>query len=160
MRANPVTAALAVIALAYGSASTVACQRSNKNATPTAQTQTATAAQAVNQPMTVTGCLRAGDASETFVLTASETKDGTSPATYMLAANNGVNLRDNVGKHVEVTGVLSTEQQVSTTSPATAPRNKPTGTSGTPTISTQTQLDMRRLEVNSLTKLGDSCDKK
>jgi hypothetical protein len=160
MRANPVTTALSIIALAYGGASMMACQRSSKNATPTAQMQTATPPQAVNQPMAVTGCLRAGDASDTFVLTSSETKDGTSPATYMLVARNGVNLRDNVGNHVEVTGVLSTEQQVSTTTPSTAPQNKPTGTSGTPTISTQTQLDMRRLDVSSVNKLGDRCGKK
>ncbi len=160
MRANSLIIGLSITALAYGAGSTTACRRSNKNAPPTAQVQTQTPPQAVNQPVTVTGCLRAGEASDTYVLTTSETKDGMSPATYVLASNNGVNLRDNVGNRVEVTGVLSTEQQVSTTSPATSPRNKPTGTSGTPTISTQTQLDMRRLEVSSVNKLADRCDKK
>jgi hypothetical protein len=110
--------------------------------------------------VTVTGCLRAGDASDTFVLTASETKDGVTPATYLLVPNSSVNLRENVGNRVEVSGVLSTQQQVSTTTPATAPRNKPTGTSGTPTVQTQTQLDMRRLDVSSVNRLGDGCDKK
>ncbi len=160
MRTNSLTAALSILALAYGGVSTVACQRSDKSAPPTAQIQAQTPPQPVNQPMTVTGCLRAGEASDTFVLTASETKDGTTPATYVLVSNPGVNLRDNVGNHVSVTGVLSTEQRVATTTPPTAPQNKPTGTSGTPAVSTQTQLDMRKLEVSSVSKLGDRCDKK
>jgi len=160
MRANSVTAALSVIAIAFGAASTTGCKRSDKNAAPVAQIQTETPPQTVNQPLTVTGCLRAGDASDTFVLTTSDTKDGVTPATYLLVAHNSVNLRDNVGNRVEVSGVLSTQQQVSTTTPASAPQNKPTGTSGTPTVQTQTQLDMRRLEVSSVNRLGERCDKK
>jgi hypothetical protein len=160
MRANSLTAGLSVIALALGSISTGACKRSNKNATPVAQIQTQTPPQTVNQPVTVTGCLRAGDAGDTFVLTASETKDGAAPATYLLASTDGVNLRDNVGKRVEVSGILRTEQQVSTTSPSVPPRNKPTGTSGTPEVQTQTQLDMRRLDVSTLNHVMERCDKK
>jgi len=110
--------------------------------------------------VTVTGCLRAGDASDTFVLTASETKDGTTPATYVLSSrDNGVNLRDNIGERVEVTGVLSTEQRVSTMTPAAPPANNPTGTSGTPTVATQAQLDVRHLAVNSMNRIGGHCDK-
>jgi hypothetical protein len=160
MRTNSLTAGISIIAVTFGAAWTVACQRSNKNAPPSAQIQTQTPPQTVNQPLTVTGCLRAGDASDTYVLTTSETKDGTTPATYLLVASNGANLRDNVGNRVEVSGVLSTQQAVSTVTPPTAPQNKPTGTGGTPTVETQTQLDMRRLEVNSLNRVAEHCDTK
>ena len=160
MRANSLTAGLSITALAFGAISTASCKRSDKNTTPVAQIQTQTPPQTVNQPLTVTGCLRAGEASDTYVLTTSETKDGATPATYLLAANEGVNLRDNVGNRVEVTGVLSTQQEISTVTPPAAPRNKPTGTSGTPAVETQTQLDMRRMEVSSLNRVGEHCDMK
>jgi hypothetical protein len=159
MRAHSTTAGVFIVALVFGAVSTGACQRSNKNAAPTAQIQTQTPPQTINQPLTVTGCLRAGDASETYVLTASETKDGTTPATYLLVANDNVNLRDNVGNRVQVSGILNTQQEVSTVTPSTPPKNKPTGTSGTPTVQTQTELDMRRLEVSSLNRVGEHCDR-
>ena len=57
MRANPVTTILSIVTLTYGGISTIACQRSNKNAAPAAQIQTQSAPQTVNQPVTVTGCL-------------------------------------------------------------------------------------------------------
>jgi hypothetical protein len=155
---NSLTAGLCIVAVASGSA---ACRSNKKNTTPVAQIQTQTPPQAVNTPVTVTGCLRAGEASDTFVLTTSETKDGATPATYVLAAGkSGVNLRDNIGERVEVTGVLSTEQQVSTTTLPAPAANKPTGTAGTPTVQTQAQLDMRSLEVNSMSRIGGHCDAK
>ena len=156
MRAISLTAGFTIIAVAAFSGG---CKRSDKNTAPVAQIQTQTPAQAVNQPLTVTGCLRAGEASDTYVLTSSETKDGTTPATYLLVATSGVNLGENVGNRVEVAGTVSTQQQVSTVTPAVPAQNKPTGTAGTPTVQTQTQLDMRRMEVNSLNRLGDRCDK-
>lgn len=160
MHANSLTASLSILVIAYGGVSATACRRSDRNTTPVAQVQTQTPVQAVNQPMTVTGCLRAGEAAETFVLTTSERKDGTTPATYLLVSSNtAVNLRDNVGHRVEVSGNLSAEQQTLTVSPPAPARNKPTGTSGTPTVATQTQLDLRRLEVDNVRSLGDRCDR-
>jgi hypothetical protein len=157
MGRNPLAAGLCIVAVAYSAA---AC-RSKNNTTPVAQIQTQTPPQTLNQPITVTGCLRAGDASDTFVLTTSETKDGTTPATYMLASRDtGVNLRDNIGERVEVTGVLNTQQQVSTATPAAPPANKPTGTAGKPSVETQASLDMRRLTVNSVNRLGARCETK
>lgn len=160
MRASSLTAALTILAVAYGGASTAGCKRSNKNGTPVAQIQTQTPAQPVNQPTTVTGCLRAGDASDTYVLTTSETQNGATPSTYLLVSTGGANLRDNVGHEVQVSGVVSTQQAVSTVTPATPPANKPAGTSGKPSVETQTQLDMRRLEVSSLNSMSDKCETK
>jgi hypothetical protein len=159
MRARSLTA-LTILAIVYGGASTAACKRSNKNGTPVAQIQTQTPPQAVNQSTTVTGCLRAGDASDTYVLTTSETQNGATPATYLLVSTNGANFRDNIGHEVQVSGVLSTEQAVSTVTPASPPANKPAGTSGKPAVETQTQLDMRRLEVSSLNSMSDKCQTK
>jgi hypothetical protein len=158
MGRNPLTTGLCIVAVAYGAA---ACRSHKKDTTPVAQMQTQTPPQTVNEPVTVTGCLRAGDASDTFVLTASETKDGETPATYVVVSNNnGVNLRDNVGERVELTGVLRTQQQVSTTTAPAPPANKPTGTAGTPTVQTQAQLDMRRIDVNSVNRVGGHCNAK
>jgi hypothetical protein len=149
-----------MLAVACG-ASTAACRRSNNETPPVAQIQSQTPPQAVNQPVTLTGCLRAGEASDTFVLTASQTKDGETPATYLLVSkDSGVNFRENVGERVEITGVVTTQQQVSTMTPPAPPANKPTGTAGTPTVETQAKLEMRRLEVNSVNRLGAHCDTK
>jgi hypothetical protein len=157
MRAKSLTTCLSILAIAYGGAT--ACRRSDRKTVPAAQVQTQSPAQAINQPMTVTGCLRAGEGSDTFVLTTSQRKDGASAATYVLVANEGVNLRDNVGHRVEVNGVLSAQQETSTVTSPAPPQNKPTGTGGTPAIQTQTELDMRRFEVRSVSPLGDRCDR-
>lgn len=168
MRANVLTTTLSLVAIAYAGVSATACKRSDRAATPAPQVQTQTPVRDINQPMTVTGCLRAGEASDTFVLTSSEQKDGMTPSTYLLISNNDANnnasFRDNVGKRVEISGTLSTEQQTSALTPAeparNSARNKPTGTSGTPTVESQTQVDMRQFQVSSLRSLGERCDKK
>jgi hypothetical protein len=102
--------------------------------------------------MTVTGCLRAGEAAETFVLTTS----GTDVATYNLVGVEGVNLHDHTGKQVEVNGVLVAQQQ--TASRAAAPADdKATGTAGTPSVETRTTVDIRQIEVNSIRRTGGDC---
>jgi len=160
MRANSLSAALSILAIAAVGASTAGCKRSNKNSTPVAQIQTQTPAEPVNQPTTVIGCLRAGESADTYVLTASQAQDGSTPATYVLFAADGVNLRDNVGHQVQVSGVVSSQQAVSTITPTTPPANKAEGTSGKPAVQTQTELEMRRFDVSSLNKMSDHCDTK
>jgi hypothetical protein len=135
------------------------CSRSDKKATPVAQTKTDQAAEPARQPVTLSGCVRAGESSDTFVLTTSATTDGTAPATYQLAsASGGVDFRDQIGKRVEVSGVVRSQQhsEIHATGPAA---NKPTGTSGTPNVDTTTELDINHLDVSSLKPLADRCDK-
>jgi hypothetical protein len=48
---------------------TAACNSQKDAAAPSAQIQSNSATQAANAPESVTGCLRAGDAPDTFVLT-------------------------------------------------------------------------------------------
>lgn len=135
-----------------------ACKRAERPAAPVAETQ-ATTSQTTNQPVTVSGCLRAGDAADTYVLTASQTAQGATPATYQLvAANGGETLRDQVGKQVEVTGTVRAEQRTQTVAAAPA-ENKATGTSGTPAVETRTDLDIKRLDVTSVKPLDGRCEK-
>ncbi|HEX6972869.1 MAG TPA: hypothetical protein VF147_00625 [Vicinamibacterales bacterium] len=148
----------ALLAATFGA---TACNReakADKDAAPTAQIATETPAQPINQPTTVEGCLRAGEGGTTFVLTAAQSETGSQPATYALTGSGGVNLGDHVGERVSVSGILASQQQASTETPATA--SKPTGTGGTPTVRTETDLTVRHLDVSSVKSLGERCDTK
>ena len=135
------------------------CSRSGseqKNV-PAAEVQTRQPAQSVNKPLTVSGCMRAGEAADTFVLTTSATADGQAPATYQLAGASGVNLRDQIGNRVEVSGVVRTQQE--SQSHASGPAaNAPTGTSGTPRVDTTTEVDIKHLDVSNVRPLGQKCE--
>jgi hypothetical protein len=141
------------------SAATLAGGCSREEAQPPAaqvQSQTATP---LNAPESVTGCLRAGDAADTFVLTTSQTDDGRPPSTYQVIGTSGVNLADHVGHRVAITGIVR-EQQTATTATTAAPAtDKPQGTSGTPQVQTTATLQMRRMEVSSVGRAAGDCDK-
>jgi hypothetical protein len=133
--------------------------RDREPAVPPAQAQTATT-QPANQPTTVTGCLRAGEAENTFVLTTAKTVDGAPTATYHLAGSAGVNLLDHIDRRVEVSGVIDQQSQIATREPA-QPAEKATGTGGTaanPTVQTGTELAIKRLEVSSVKRVGGDCE--
>jgi len=104
----------------------------------------------------VAGCLRSGAAEDTFVLTTT-TPDAAKPATYNLNASAEVNLRQYVGQQVEVSGTIRSEQQVTSSSGVT-PEKAAKGTSGTPTVETQTDLDVRQLDVSSVRPTGGKCE--
>jgi hypothetical protein len=135
-------------------AALTACNR--KEPQPAAETQTATPVQTANTPTTVTGCLRAGDASDTFVLTAARAATGEQTATYQLYPEQGVQLADHIGHQVVVTGVLRAQQEVQSRS-TTEPAGKPTGTGGTPTVSTATALDIKQLNVQQVRPTAEKC---
>jgi hypothetical protein len=107
-------------------------------------------------PTTVTGCLRSGNAEDTFVLT-TKVPDSANAATYNLNANAQVNLRQYIGQEVEVSGTTRSEQQVTSSSGAT-PQKPVKGTSGTPTVETKTEVDVRQLDVNSVRPTGQKCE--
>ena len=147
------SALLAVFAVA-------GCNRSEQATTPVAESQTQHPVQPANTPLTVSGCLRGGDAADTFVLTTSGAAigDSTASATYQLAGGTGVNLRDHIGRRIEVNGVLRAQQQ--TESRASGPAaNAPTGTAGTPRVETRTEVDIKHLDVSSVKPIADDCDK-
>jgi hypothetical protein len=132
------------------------CSRDEPEAPP-AQAQSATTSPA-SQPTTVTGCLRAGDAENTLVLTTAQTVDGTPAATYHLSGSAGVNLKDHIGKRIEVSGVIDQQSRVATREPAQPADDKATGTAGTPTVQTGTQLTVERLDVTSVKRADGDCE--
>jgi hypothetical protein len=140
------------------SAAVTACGRDEAQAPPAA-TETEVSRRP-NTPATVTGCLRAGDAAGTFVLTTSQTADATTPATYHLTGASDVNLQDHIGKRVEVSGVVEAQSQIATRE-APKPADNATGTagtSGTPTVQTNTALSVRRLNVTSIKRTDGECE--
>jgi hypothetical protein len=149
-------AAIMVAAMSTG------CKRGGTN-TPAAEMRSETPATPANEPMTVNGCLKAGTAADTYVLTAEAHAQGGLPAaTYQLVGTEGVNLKEHVGERVEVKGIMEAQKRVDARSTTEAPKNageKPTGTTGTPAVSTETQLDIKRLNVNSIQKVADRCEK-
>ena len=148
-----------LVALGIAAALTVACGRDEQPA-PTAQSQTQTPLQTMSVPEAVTGCLRAGDAADTFVLTTSQADDGKPSTTYQLTAGTGVNLQDHIGHRVAINGIVR-EQQATTTSSATAPAtdDKPRGTTGTPSVQTSATLQMRRMDVQTVARASGDCEK-
>jgi hypothetical protein len=135
-------------------AAATACHRGERTAAT--ETQTATPMQTTNAPVTVTGCLRSGDASDTFVLTAERTNTSEQTATYQLHEYQGVKLAEHVGRQVQVSGILRSQQEVSTRS-TTEQAGKPTATSGTPAVSTSTELDIKQLNVTEVKPVADHC---
>jgi hypothetical protein len=127
--------------------------------TNVAEVQSQTAKPA-NQPMTVAGCLKAGEAAGTYVLTAARTAGGTGEtATYQLVGPQAANLQDHVGRQVEVSGTMQAQQEIASTAPAQpAPNERATGTAGTPTVQTRTEVDIRRLSLASVKPLGEKCE--
>ena len=92
MRRMPIAAAAAFTAALIAGLSATACNRSEEAPVPAAEIQTTQTVQESNQPVTVGGCLRAGDAADTFVLTANEPSQATGTATYQLVGNPSVQL--------------------------------------------------------------------
>ena len=132
------------------------CQR-DKPVQPPAEVQSQSA-QPSNQPTTVTGCLKAGEAPDTFVVTAAKSEGSGETATYQLVSNEaGVKLTDHIGRQVEVSGVVRQSQELSSRSRA----EQPAGTSGgasKPVVETRTEVDIKRLEVSTVKPLGERCD--
>lgn len=153
-----VTSGLMLSGLILVSASVAGCGGGEPEAPPATTQSEATTRP--NTPTTVTGCLRAGDAAETFVLTTSRTEDGTAPATYQLTGDAGVNLQDHIGKRIQVTGIVDQQSQIAVRE-APKPAENATGTAGsggTPTVQTGTQLDIQQLKVTSVKPAEGECE--
>ena len=150
VRSNTAMALCVTVSFAVAAS---ACSRKDKTA-PVAESGVQTSATGANIPATVLGCLRAGEASDTFVLTTA----GEQPVTYHLVGGEGETLRDHVGRQLEVTGKITEEQRTATRSTSTAAaENQPRGTVGTAQVQTQTQVNVRRLEVTSVKPTGIEC---
>ncbi|HVL69330.1 MAG TPA: hypothetical protein VM364_18880 [Vicinamibacterales bacterium] len=159
----PLNIRASIATLALVSIATAACGRDTRGdndqqvPVPQATTETATP---LDRPTRVVGCVRAGEAANTYVLTTSLTEGVMAPATYHLAGAANVNLQEYVGKQVEVNGRLTSQQQMTTRDvrPSTAERAE--GTSGRPTVETGTSLAVRHLEVSEIRPLADECEQR
>lgn len=152
-------ALLAAVALA-GATMAAGCGREAEDATPVAQGQSERAIENLARDVRVLGCLRAGEAANTFVVTASEAGPEGTTRTYALhypAANQPDDLHDHVGRQVEVQGVVRAQDAVTSATPSTAPANEPVGTGAEPRVRTTTTLAVEHLEVNTLRPLGTAC---
>jgi hypothetical protein len=151
---------IGAVVVAAGLAGAVACSRGPSVSQGTANTPPATqTATTSNEPMTtsVTGCLAAGDAADTFVLNSARADGATTSATYNLAGANNDQLRDHVGEQVRVTGTVTSGAQVAERSMPQVAQEKPKATTGTPVVQTQTDVQIKRLAVSSVTPQGRKC---
>ena len=149
-------AATAAAALTIGAAACSNNQtQSPKNSAP-AESQTATA---TTTPMTtvVTGCLVAGEASGTYVLNAARSEGATTTSSYQLVGANPADLRDHVGEQVQISGTVTSGETVASRSMPQAETDKAKGTSGTPVVQTQTDVQIRRLQVSAVSPQGHKC---
>jgi hypothetical protein len=106
---------------------------------------------------TVTGCLAAGDAADTYVLNAARAAGATASATYNLVGANSDQLRGHIGEQVKVSGTVTSGEQIAERSMPQAETDKAKGTSGTPVVQTQTDVQIRRLQVSSVSPEGQKC---
>jgi hypothetical protein len=145
------------VVMAWVAVAAVGCNR-NESSPPPAQVQSQSTLPA-NSPTTVTGCLKAGDAPASYVITTARTEGGSETATYQLMGNQGANLADHIGQRVEVSGVIRQTQELSSTERARPAQTEgTTGSAGKPVVETRTEVDIKRLEVNSVRPLGDRCE--
>jgi hypothetical protein len=144
-----------VVAACVVALTCVACSKTEDRAPELA---TKTAEQPVNQPKTIAGCLHPGAATNTFVLTVAESEGATTTATYELIPKATMDLHAYAGQDVEVSGTLLTRQTVATSGKVEAEPAK--GVSGTPTVETKSEVEVRKFEVESVTPKGNRCTEK
>jgi hypothetical protein len=156
MQRRPILSAAALAAALVAGTFSAACGNDEK-AVPAAEIQSQTPVQATNQPTTITGCLRAGESTGTFVLTTTQTAQEQT-ATYQLTPAQNVDLASNVGQRVEVNGVIRTQQEIAARTKSTPADDRATGTSGTPNVQTTTEVSIKQLDVSAVRPLGDRCD--
>jgi hypothetical protein len=129
----------------------VACNR--KPQVPDEQTTTGEQPRA--QAITAIGCLKAGLAENTFVLNTAKSEGSFETTTYQLIAPARLSLGDHVNHQVEVGGTVRAEERIA--SKGTVQDNPAKGTTGTPTIETTTQLDVKKLDVTSIKPISAEC---
>ncbi|HEY0875825.1 MAG TPA: hypothetical protein VGD94_20280 [Vicinamibacterales bacterium] len=153
-----VTSHLVLSGFILVTASAAGCGREEPEVPPAAAQSQSTSE--TERPAMVTGCLRAGDAADTFVLTTSRAEDGTKPVTYHLTGDPGVNLQDHIGERIQVTGIVDKQAQIAVRE-APKPAENATGTAGsepTPTVQTGAQLSIQRLKVTSVKPADGECE--
>jgi len=143
--------ALAIVGLAASTLVLGACRRPAKNP----DTEAATGDQPRDHFVVVTGCLLPGVNGSTFVLTTAKTAGDAEAATYQLLDKPSVALSAHAGEQVEVSGTVVAENVVA--SDGRVAEKPAKGTSGTPTVETRAQVDVKRLDVTAVKPTGVKC---
>ena len=146
------TQLITAVVLATCASGAAACKG---NGTKMPEKQTMSAVQPRNDAVTVSGCVRAGLAENTFVLNAAKGAGDMESATYQLMGAQTDALRNHVGEQVEVSGMLKSEQTVA--SVGTTATQTAEGTSGKAGVKTRTDIEVKSLVVESVKPTGSRC---
>jgi len=144
-----------MLAATAGLAACVACG-GNGAEVPALEQQSVTAPQETELPRIVRGCLGAGGTDGTYVLVAGADDTGDDAATYQLEGELG-SLAEHIGRRVEVSGTVVSAQVARSRGAVMPAEDEPTGTSGTPTVQSTTEVEVRRLQVDSVTPVDADC---
>ena len=146
------TQLITAVVLATCASGAAACKGSGTNVP---EKQTMSAVQPRNDAVSVSGCLRAGLAENTFVLNATKASGDMESATYQLMGAQTDALRAHVGEQVQVIGMLKSEQQVASLGSTAATTTE--GTSGKAAVKTQSEIAVKSLVVESVKPSGSKC---
>jgi hypothetical protein len=156
---------VALIGIVSASVAGGACRRAPEpEGTPPAAELQSEALYRTDRPITVAGCVKAGEAANTFVLTAARAEGAAETRTYQLITVHNLDLRDqlrdHVGEMVQVDGTLSARQAAVTQTiaePAEAGNDQPPDAVGQPLVQTRTDLQIDNVRVDSVKPLGEAC---
>jgi hypothetical protein len=165
MISRPYPSSLFSVTVLIGCFALAGCRPDDTVPPPQQELPAATGVQAP-VPRTVTGCLRAGDAPQTFVLTASQVEDEAPvTATYQLVGHVDVDLAAHVGHTVEVSGTEIRPEEGSRivqtpAQPAPGQRGaEEPEPGGQPAVATRTEVDIRELNVTSVRRVQEGCER-
>jgi hypothetical protein len=129
---------------------------------------------ATGEPVTVEGCLTAGEASGSFVLTPTEldplgravarSATGVRPTFAYELVGHGNELRSHIGQRIEATGVVEggvlDEAEVdreTTTAPGASSVDGSEAPEATVRTTQEIDIEQRRMEVRSIQAIGEPC---
>ena len=160
MRHHPLRSAQVLVLCAIAAIAALAGTACERNPAAVAEVQRVSPEQPRMQPLTVVGCLERGVLTDgTFVLLerAPDALSAVKAATYQLIGGPDMALERNVGKRVQISGTLESEQQISSNSGGPV-ENKTEGTAGSPRVETTTAVDVKKLRVESVSPMEGSCE--
>ena len=128
----------------------------NGEEVPPLEQQSVSAPQETELPRIVRGCLGAGETSGTYVLMASADDTGADAATYELEGESG-SLAEHIGRRVEVRGTVVSSQVARSRGALMDADEQATGTAGTPMVQSKTEVEVKRLQVESVTPVDADC---
>ena len=146
---------LKLTAAAAALAACVACGGTGEEV-PALEGQSVTAERDTELPRIIQGCLGAGGTENSYVLMADADDTGADAATYNLEGELG-SLAEHIGRRVEVRGTVVSSQVARARGPLMDAEEQPEGTSGTPMVRAKSEVELKELQVDSLTPIDAEC---